>query len=588
MVTLQQRLRELGKETFEFFVHQLLLKKYPGADIKKSEGSGGDQGIDSFSGDLSDGPSIWQCKHFPDRIRQAQKRQILRSVEIAFKSHRPKRWTLCVPIDLRTEEHKWFQAEVINRYKGLATIELMGAAEMLEELISNRPLRDAIFEDNSISNALSLRQIALGTGSRSLQQREQLTVEMAQQFLEGNLDLEPRLQPIMTIGLSCPPYRNGSMAGSVFSVRRGPMAIDYIPRDPTSYKLDPLSLQVTLSRTYSNKLQKSIDTGLPFKFPAGAILKLDSESPLLRHLLRTHDPTQLEMEIRPEVPAGFVAKEHPMRFLTGSPVGSIELSYVPFKVTQFGRKEIVLLSCSRLPIEISIRLETPPNPGANITIRALIPGADAIDLSKVFEFLHGLERTGNLEVLSFDPPGPLFSEVGRFSNKLKISAKLKKIVSDAALISSYFQVPLRIPDEITQHDLHKIQTLKQIATGEAMTEMVISANLIKESMYADNAIKFLSGTPMLTRMENPTGWEKIELFGQTIDSGPIALTAKDVTILDGEATLKKYLDAPEGAAIDWKGVCNGECRFVASTSPQEADAGLWSFLSETTEGDSQI
>ena len=458
---------------------------------------------------------------------------------------------------------------------------------MLEELSYNRPLQDAFFEDNSISNALRVRQIALGTESKSYMQKEQLTVQVAQQFLEGNMDLEPRLQPIVSIGLSCPPYRNGTMAGSVFSVRRGPMAIDFIPRDPASYNLDPISFQMTLGRVHSNNLQKSIDTGLPFKFPAGAVLKLDSESPLLRHLFQTDDLARMEMEISPGIPAGFVAKEHPMRFVTGSPAAAVELSYIPFKVTQFGRKEITLVSCSRLPIEISIKLRTPPELGTNINIRPLIPGAEVTDLAKVFEFLDTLERTGNLDILSLDPPGPLFSKVGRFSNKLKISAKLKKIVSEAALISSYFRVPLRVPDEITPHDLQKIQTLKQIATGEPLTQMKISANLIKESAYRENAIRFLSGTPMLTRMENPTGWEKIELFGQTIDSGPIALIADDVTVLDGEATLKKYLDAPEGTAIDWKGVCKGQSRFVPSSNPpQEAFPGLWLFSSERAASDS--
>ena len=149
------------------------------------------------------------------------------------------------------------------------------------------------------------------------------------------------------------------------------------------------------------------------------------------------------------------------------------------------------------------------------------------------------------------------------------------------MISSYFRIPLRIPDEITPQDLQNIQALKQIATGEPLTQMKISGNLIKESTYRENAIRFLSGTPMLTRMENPAGWQKIELFGQTIDSGPVALTADGVTVLDGEATLKKYLNAPEGAAIDWKGVCRGQCRFVPSTiPPQEVFSGLWLFTSE--------
>jgi hypothetical protein len=61
---LQQLLQLLGKEQFESLVHQALLAKYPGADIKKVDGSGGDEGIDSFSGMLDVGPAIWQVSTF--------------------------------------------------------------------------------------------------------------------------------------------------------------------------------------------------------------------------------------------------------------------------------------------------------------------------------------------------------------------------------------------------------------------------------------------------------------------------------------------------------------------------------------------
>jgi hypothetical protein len=585
MVNLQQRLRELSKESFESLIHQILLRKYPGGGIKKSEGTGGDQGIDSFSGNLTDGPAIWQCKHFPDRIRRSQKKQILESAKVAFEFHRPKRWTLCVPVDFRTEEHQWFQAEVINRYESYAKVGLMGASDILHELTYDRPLRDAFFEDNSISNALSIRQIALGTEKKSLEQKEQLTVQFAQQFLEGNLDLEPRLQPIMTIGLSCSPRGNGAVPGSVFSVRKGHVAIDYIPRNPETYNLDPMSLHVTLNRAHSNKLQKSIDTGQPFNFPVGAILKLDSQSPLLCHLFQGHDPAHLQMEIRPGIPPQF-AKEYPMRLLSGAPLGTVELSPIPFKLTQFGRKEMTLTSCSRLPIEISIKLKYPPAQGANITIQPRIAGADAVEVIKVLEFLDGLEKSSNFEIFTLDPPGRLFSEAGKFSNRLNIPEGYRKALSQIAQISTHFGVPVSIPEEITRQDLRKIEMLMHIVTGEPLVGIEISANLIKESRFKDQAVSFLSGTPVSMRMENSTGWPDGQLFGQTVDIGPVAFLAETVMVVDGEVTLKKYLDAPEGALIDWKGACKGLCRFVPSRNPSQNELpGSWLFTSEAVGDD---
>lgn len=570
MITLQQRLRELGKEKFESLVHQILLKKYPGAGIKRCDGTGGDEGVDSFSGDLSDGPAIWQCKHFPDRIRQTQKRQILKSAQTAFAFRAPQRWTLCVPIDLRTKEHQWFETEIVNKYKRRAKIELMAASEMLHELVYNRPLCDAFFPDLAVSNALTVRQIASGTERASLDQKEKLAVEAAQQFLEGNLDLDPRLEPLVSVGLTRQPNCSRGFAGSVFSVNKGNMAVHYVPRDPRAYGLDPIRLQMTLSQDGSKKLNRAINTGLPLKLSAGAILKLNSESTLLRHFFSSADLAKLQLEVQPGIPAELAAREFPLRFLTGPPKDPKELTYIPFKVSQVGRKVITLASCSRLPVEISLRLSAPPEQGAKITIRSLIPGADAIEIARVLEFLDALAETRYLEVFSLDPPGPLFSELAGFSNQTKVSAGLKRAISEAALISEFFQVPLRVPDRITSQDLKAIQALKRIATGEPLSQMNISANLIKDSALLENVTKFLGGAPTSIRMENPTGWQRVRLFEQTIDTGVSSVVADEVVVLDGEETLKRYLDASEGTAVAWKGTIRGLCRFVADQDrPQE-------------------
>ena len=88
-------------------------------------------------------------------------------------------------------------------------------------------------------------------------------------------------------------------------------------------------------------------------------------------------------------------------------------------------------------------------------------------------------------------------------------------------------------------------------------------------------------------MENPTGWQKVQIFGQVIDTGPVTITAEEVVALDGEETFKKYLAAPEGAAIDWKGICNGLCRFVAGTNPGPGGAECCEISSAKPSGESE-
>jgi hypothetical protein len=566
MTSLQKRLRELSKEKFESLVHQYLLQKYPCAGIKKVDGIGGDEGIDSFSGVLSDGPAIWQSKHFPDRIRSSQKKQILRSIKVAFELHRPKRWILCVPIDLRTTEHKWFQSEVVEKYGQNSVIELIGAAEILHELVHNRPLRDAFFPEESISNLISLRKLMTSTEAASIDQLERKTIEMAQQYLEGNVDLDPRLEPVVSIGLSKTQQVNRRPPGTVLSVKRGPLVIDYSPRDPNTYNLNPISFQLILNRTNSKNLEKAINTGAPLRLPVGAIAKLNSSSPLLQDLFRTQDLTTLQMEVCPAVPAAIASREFPMRLVAGKATKSNEIPYLPLKVTQFGRKEITLSSCSRLPMEVIVKINTPPKQGASITIRPIISGADAVEIAKVFEFIDALEQSGMLEVFSLDPPGQLFSDTDSFKNRLRVSDQTRNVLSDLATISTFFNTPLNVPETVTREEKLNIDILKRIATGEEFTGATIAAGFVKDPIREKQYLEFLGGMPMSARIEQPPGWQIISLFGKTIDCGPVTMTAEKVIVFDGDKSLKEYLEAPAGTTIRWKANCNGNCRFISGLS----------------------
>jgi hypothetical protein len=563
MIALSQRLRELSRDEFESLVHQLLLSKFPGAGIKRPEGIGGDRGIDCFLGTLADGPAIWQSKHFPNGIKKSQRKQIQDSIKTVFNFYKPSRWTLCVPIDLRVNEHDWFQSDVIAKYKS-CKIDLMGASEILHELIHNRPLRTAFFRDNEISNLMKVRQLATGTETASLEDRERLMVEMAHQFLEGNIDLEPRLTPVTTIGLARLPRGDLSSAGAVLSVTKGDTKIDFFPRDPVSYSLDPMQFSFTLGRTHSKRLESALNIGAPVKIPAGAILKLDSTSPLLQQLFGSQAHSQMEIEVRPLVPHELANREIPLRFVAGNQAGLVrELSYVPFKVERFGPRRITLLSSSRLPIEIRLELGPPSKPTANIRIRPIMANADVIDLAEVLEFLNALE-TGHLEIYSLDPAGPLFHEMTKFTNRISIPTRLQRAISDAALISKFFGSSLRLPDRVTETDFENIQTLRRIATGETFSGERISGNLVKDSSYKEQVMTVLDGTPISLRLDNPTGWQNVPLFGRIVSSGSVTMTADDVVFVDLDRTKHEYLDAAEGALIAWSADCRGSCRLIAA------------------------
>ena len=204
MNPLYQRLKEISKDDFESLIDQLLQAKYPTAGITRVEGSGGDEGIDNFQGNLSDGPAVWQDKHFPNRLQESQRKQVLKSIKSAFKNRTPRRWTLYIPINLRANEHKWFQNSIKFPYerKYRTKIELMQASHIVNDLLHFKTIRDTFFPD-AISDVAKLKMLVTNTEKLTLPERATVTNEYAQQFLAG------------AVMKSHPPRRTPSQSGCV-------------------------------------------------------------------------------------------------------------------------------------------------------------------------------------------------------------------------------------------------------------------------------------------------------------------------------------------------------------------------------------
>jgi hypothetical protein len=233
MSDLGQQLRELGRDQFESLVHQILMAKYPNAGIKKVDGAGGDEGIDSFEGTLDSRPAIWQSKHFINGIKKAQRSQILKSIKAAFAKRKPSRWTLCVPINLQTNEHAWFQSNIVQPYGRKCQIRLLQGSDILSDLYPNRTLRDAFFPENSISNVMKVREMAMKTELMSPVERKMVATEYAQQFLEAKENLDPRLKGVFSVGHSSSYWDACQENGALVSVSEGETVTTFFPRNVT-------------------------------------------------------------------------------------------------------------------------------------------------------------------------------------------------------------------------------------------------------------------------------------------------------------------------------------------------------------------
>lgn len=551
----------MAKDRFESLIYEFLIAKFPGAGIKKVEGAGGDQGIDSFSGTLGDGPTIWQCKHFSSRLQPPQKKQILKSIKTAFTFRKPRRWVLCLSIDLTHKEHEWFEREVAAKYKLVCPIELIQGSEIIAELNQNRPLRDAFFPDNLVSNARSIIQLASNTATASIEQRERLIVEHAEQLLEGYRDLEPRLQPFLSIGVSGAPKVGRGIAEPVFSINRGATAIDFYPRDPKSYNLDPIRLQVRLDNEHAEQLVASVDKGLPISLPAGAILKVDSTSPLLRELFQRGDQRHLNLRLNPAVPDSLASREIVLRIVGGKGPQARVLPDMPFKVVRFGRKEATMTSSTYLPINISITMMRELNQGV-ITVESEITGANVCHVAEVFHFFDALEQSGELAFFTAESPRRFLG--GNIGNEIKpnIPLGLKRLVFDVAAISDYFKTPINLPEEFLEDDLETVQTIYWAITGETLPEFGITGSLVKETVERDFFLGFMEGLPISVYLDVNFGSQAPTVFGTVLPCAPIKFVCEEVYIVNGRESLNAYEAAPEGTPIPFKACCKGPCRYL--------------------------
>jgi hypothetical protein len=155
--SIAEQIRMLGPSLFEELCGRLLP-----SDVRKAEGRGGDEGIDFFRGtlDIASRPAgapfeIWQVKFFPHGLKETQRKQVEKSFETA-KRHRPTQWTLVVPVDLQTEEHRWF--EKLKAHNPSISLELLQAQDLLRLIDRNPGVKGSFLPDLvDLSQALAHR-----------------------------------------------------------------------------------------------------------------------------------------------------------------------------------------------------------------------------------------------------------------------------------------------------------------------------------------------------------------------------------------------------------------------------------------------
>jgi hypothetical protein len=562
MANLEQELRGFDKAKFESFVQQYLWAQYPGAGIKQVDGAGGDGGIDSFKGTLSSGPAIWQSKHFPDRIKKAQKKQIIESIKAAFKNNAPSLWTLCVPINLRTDEHRWFQDEIVAAYGGDERIKLIHASDLLTEVQHNRPLRDMFFPESAQSEMLKVREALTKTEGLAHEQLNTVAVEYAQQYLESDMSLEPRLQAVIAIGGSPLQRQPPPIPGLVMSITKGQQSTFYFARDQAAFNLDPITFDMKMSPEGHAAFQDALDRGRGLSLAAGNITEMTASSPLLQSLLGNADIGSSRMEITPQVPAELANKTIPMRLTAGSGQSAQILPYVPFRITRPGRREIELTSVGPVPAVFTLVFQISGEGSSNFNISPRFLNSDARQAYRLLQFLEELERSSEFEVHSVEFDVPIVKQSGsKVSSHLSIAPGFRDVASKAAAVSEAFNIPLQLQSDCTDAEYLDLELLSKLETGEPLPNFEFQAVLIKRAESEKEVLARLEHPSFLVKLEHPGGWRKFRIFGTEIDAGPVRLIGDQCSFVDPKKVRDQYICAQEGEHIPIRMRCAGLSKF---------------------------
>ncbi len=553
---LTRDIARLSPEHFEHFVFHLLQAKYPTAGIRKVDGSGGDQGVDTFAGKLSSGPAIWQAKAFAGRLGSSQKKNVRESLETAL-VHKPQKWTLCVPFDLRTTEHLWFERNIAARFADQVTCDLMQGSDFAAALIAFPEMRDVFFPNTILSNAISLRQSALSVTGLSPSHKRGLAVAHMLESLAEYQKLDPRLVPSATISTQLDAHTT-SKTPAIFGIKDGNVAISFAPRNQADYDLDPITMHLEFKSDVAERMQSVYDYGYSTSLPLGSLISLNSSSALVRHLFDGADLSAMQIEIGPRLTSKKLILLN-IEAISGEQ--RKVLSALPFRVSRAGTKEIELTSDESV-LKVKVVFPLDGRIESQITFSLSFAGALVAVITKTLDFVDAMKASDSLSIRWADTDFMLLAD-GEIpsTTALQVSPAGRQLIADLELIARAFGAAIRLPEEISRADRKNIRTLRQIATGEPFEAEFLTANVVKQKEFEANQKLFLTGETFAVKVTHFSGLEDVELFGVAITTGPVTLIGEKVRLLDLQAAQQSYDSASDGELVRFRAECLLPLRF---------------------------
>lgn len=534
MTALETALRSLDHAQFERLVFDLLKARYPTVDIKRVHGAGGDQGIDSFAGFLDDRPTIWQCKSFPNGVGSSQKTKIKASLNRAVETFAPRRWVLCLPIDLSSKAHLWFE-RLQKSNAGRTEVGLDQGSVLIRELMYRHTIREHYFPA-AILNPRAIREALAGTSKLTTVQLGELNDQNMDDYLARLQELDARYTYRITFARDTREDRQTS--GALFTLTRGSTTIEARPRDHDALALAPPTVNLTLTAAGRDKLLASQRTGQPSTLLApGDITDIRSDFDFLVPNRKIVAGTRLEISTaKPD-------STIPLKVCFGSRK-PVKYDYVEFRCSRAGTEEALFESVTKLPF--GIRILRRRDGTGSVTFVHQTMNSRAKDVQK---FLLGMEMAASSQKITFYD-----LQHGRPWGSMTLTEKLpdwfsayRTFIEHICLVEKHFNTTLPLPSAVTVEDVRAIERLKNLVHGKTVAGRTFTFEMSKgPGQRTDWADKLLS--PLRCRITLNVR-ETESVFGISIPLGKVVYDVPQACVQNGDSIVAFLRDAPVGATI---------------------------------------
>jgi hypothetical protein len=546
--SLVRRIKDLDQITFQQLCFHVMSERFPYAKVRYPEGSAGDEGVDLFQGNLTQGPTVWQCKAFTVTILgDSQKGQIKESLRDAIKNVQPRLWILCLNLNLDTKAARWFQRlQQSYANQGITVADPFDAMELARELIFRRTIRNHFFPNLTLDvQGLKSLVKAAASGMDSIEDAdlEKLATENTEEYLDRLRDRDPRFTYEVTFGGERGPnvFAPSYEPHLVSSKTDGRKTIKAYARDHEALRQDPVGSLLHFNETGGQKFLDFIRTGKEQTWDPEEIRAFKSTVPLLSEMKFL--PGSIAMSVR-SMPDD---RTIPLKLMFSKGDRHAALDYVEFRKVRSGVEEVEITTVDTQPLGITLTLPFNTASAVTATISTNLPGQKIREVAKVCAALKLLQTGCTLELTSLKLNGHLCTLV---VDPLQLSFKpgFFRFVEDLAAIATKFNVNFPMPStlKLPRDEEETFMILRAFALNEPLELTRFTASFIKCPENA-TVVPQQFRNEIVVRLEHENA--NATLFGVPIRLGPTRIQVDRAQVIQLSATMKKFTNAKMGTAV---------------------------------------